>query len=52
VDDAMGFLYQWQPPGSKTVSCLGDYRLPDIFFLNDTLEGFIDLEEFGVTDVW
>lgn len=52
VDQALAFLHEHRPPPSKSVVCHGDYCVPNILFQNNCLQGFVDLGELGVADVW
>ena len=52
LERAQSFLKERQPSSTKEVVCHGDYCVPNILFDNNRLQGFVDLGELGVADVW
>ncbi|MGA0124934.1 MAG: phosphotransferase [bacterium] len=52
LDEALSFLQEQQPSSTKEVVCHGDYCVPNILFDHNQLQGFVDLGELGVADVW
>ena len=52
LDEALNFLQVQQPSSTNDVVCHGDYCVPNILFQNNCLQGFVDLGELGVADVW
>jgi aminoglycoside phosphotransferase len=52
LDEALSFLQEQQPSSTKEVVCHGDYCVPNILFDHNRLNGFVDLDELGVADVW
>ncbi|MDG2195542.1 MAG: aminoglycoside 3'-phosphotransferase [SAR324 cluster bacterium] len=52
LGEAQSFLKEQKPSSTKEVVCHGDYCVPNILFDNNRLQGFVDLGELGVADVW
>jgi kanamycin kinase len=50
--DALAQLERLRPDREDLVVCHGDYCPPNVLLADDTLSGYVDLAELGVSDRW